>query len=91
MPGGNRTGPEGKGPATGRGLGYCTGSDTPGYTKGPGIGLGRGLGGGRLPATDYPQKTTQVPQTTQDPYVALGLRRRGDGEGRGRGWGRGRR
>jgi len=46
MPGGDRTGPGGLGPRTGRGLGYCAGYDTPGYTKGPGMGLGRGWGRG---------------------------------------------
>ena len=46
---GNRTGPRGEGPRTGRGVGYCSGSDTPGYTKRPGMGMGGGLraGGGR--------------------------------------------
>lgn len=38
MPRGDRTGPDGKGPKTGRGLGYCSGSKTAGYTK-----SGRGL------------------------------------------------
>ena len=47
MPGGDRTGPRGLGSMTGRGLGYCAGYDTPGYTKGPGMGLGRGWGRGR--------------------------------------------
>jgi hypothetical protein len=47
MPGGDRTGPGGLGPRTGRGLGYCAGYDTPGYTKGPGMGFGRGWGRGR--------------------------------------------
>ena len=47
MPRGNRTGPMGWGPRTGRGLGYCAGFSSPGYTKGPGMGLGRGYGGGR--------------------------------------------
>ena len=46
MPRGDRTGPAGFGPMTGRGLGYCAGYDTPGYTKGPGMGLGRGWGRG---------------------------------------------
>ncbi|MFX0024633.1 MAG: DUF5320 domain-containing protein [Candidatus Hermodarchaeota archaeon] len=46
MPGGDRTGPRGLGSRTGRGLGYCAGYDTPGYTKGPGMGLGRGWGVG---------------------------------------------
>ncbi|MBN1289268.1 MAG: DUF5320 domain-containing protein [Actinobacteria bacterium] len=31
MPGGDRTGPSGMGPLTGRGAGYCSGSDTPGF------------------------------------------------------------
>ncbi|MCF7974822.1 MAG: DUF5320 domain-containing protein [Phycisphaerae bacterium] len=44
MPGGDRTGPMGAGPMTGRGAGYCAGYGMPGYT---GRGFGRGLGGGR--------------------------------------------
>jgi len=47
MPKGNKTGPSGLGPRTGRELGYCGGYSTPGYTKGPGMGRGRGYGGGR--------------------------------------------
>ena len=46
MPGGDRTGPMGAGPRTGRGLGYCSGADDPGWTRGGvgrgGFGLGRG-------------------------------------------------
>ena len=30
MPGGDRTGPKGDGPGTGRGMGFCTGNDRPG-------------------------------------------------------------
>jgi hypothetical protein len=30
------------GPGTGRAMGYCYGFDSPGYTKGPGRGMGRG-------------------------------------------------
>jgi hypothetical protein len=41
MPGGDRTGPTGGGPKTGRGMGYCTGNDR------PGSGFGRGRGGFR--------------------------------------------
>ena len=44
MPGGNRTGPRGQGPMTGRGLGYCTGYDSPGFTADQGYGFGRGYG-----------------------------------------------
>lgn len=49
MPGGDRTGPRGRGPRTGRGLGPCAGYSTPGYMKGgPGLGLGGGGGMGRF-------------------------------------------
>jgi len=45
MPGGDRTGPLGEGPMTGRQLGYGAGYNSPGFTKGPGGGLGRGFFG----------------------------------------------
>ena len=44
MPGGDRTGPMGEGPASGRGMGYCRGDDE---LDGWGAGFGRGRGGGR--------------------------------------------
>jgi len=47
MPRGDRTGPGGMGPMTGRGLGYCTGNTTPGFANssyGRGGWFGRGLG-----------------------------------------------
>lgn len=54
MPGGDRTGPQGYGPRTGRGLGYCSGYGRPGYANPPfrrGYGFfgrrGRGFGRGR--------------------------------------------
>ncbi len=34
MPGGDRRGPEGFGPMTGRGAGYCSGNTNPGFTTG---------------------------------------------------------
>jgi len=46
MPGGDRTGPNGLGPRTGRALGYCAGYSSPGYTRGVGWGRGRGFGRG---------------------------------------------
>ena len=49
MPRGDRTGPDGMGPITGRGFGYCNDYPDPGYTKGNrrgGAGFGRGQGGG---------------------------------------------
>lgn len=54
MPGGDKTGPNGIGPMTGRGAGYCAGYSTPGYINPvsgrSGFGVGRGgapYGGGR--------------------------------------------
>ncbi|MFX0174931.1 MAG: DUF5320 domain-containing protein [Candidatus Hodarchaeota archaeon] len=44
MPGGDRTGPRGLGPMTGRALGYCAGYNSPGYARGPGMGRGWGRG-----------------------------------------------
>ncbi len=41
MPGGNGTGPEGLGPKTGRGAGYCAGNSGPGYIN---LAPGRGFG-----------------------------------------------
>lgn len=49
MPFGDRTGPQGLGPMTGRGVGFCAGFGVPGSMN-PGIGRGfggRGRGGGR--------------------------------------------
>ncbi|MGC8943040.1 MAG: DUF5320 domain-containing protein [Caldisericia bacterium] len=56
MPYGDRTGPLGYGPRTGRGLGFCSGYRTPGslnpigfnwgFRRGFGVGFGRGFGGG---------------------------------------------
>ena len=56
MPGGDRTGPMGAGPRTGRAMGYCSGYSAPGfmnpwggygYGRGMGRGWGRGVGFGR--------------------------------------------
>lgn len=47
MPGGDRTGPMGQGPMTGRAMGFCAGYEMPGYTKGYGGRMGRGFGFGR--------------------------------------------
>ncbi len=50
MPFGDKTGPLGQGPMTGRGRGYCAGNATPGsLNPARGAGLGRGgRGGGGL-------------------------------------------
>ena len=42
MPRGDKTGPVGMGPMTGRGAGFCAGNATPGYMSAPGGYLGRG-------------------------------------------------
>jgi len=50
MPQGDRTGPNGNGPKSGRGLGFCVGNETAGYLAyerggyGGGFGRGRGFG-----------------------------------------------
>lgn len=49
MPRGDRTGPHGEGPMTGRRLGFCAGNDQPGFDTTPGNfghGYGRGFGRG---------------------------------------------
>ncbi len=47
MPGGDRTGPEGTGPMTGRRMGYCVGNNNPGFGFRSGFGRGRGFFGRR--------------------------------------------
>lgn len=44
MPGGDRTGPLGQGPMSGRAAGYCAGAEAPGFMN---AGMGRGFGRGR--------------------------------------------
>ena len=46
MPRGDRTGPAGEGPLTGRRMGYCVGDDQPGFIS-QGKGYGRGFGQGQ--------------------------------------------
>jgi hypothetical protein len=47
MPGGDRTGPAGLGPMTGRAAGFCSGYAVPGYANFSGRGMGMGMGRGR--------------------------------------------
>lgn len=47
MPGGNRKGPMGQGPMTGRRMGVCGGVNASDYANPKGQGLGMGRGGGR--------------------------------------------
>jgi hypothetical protein len=53
MPGGNGTGPNGAGPMTGRGAGFCTGNEALARGRGPGRGFGMGAGGGRRSGSGY--------------------------------------
>lgn len=46
MPSGDRTGPMGQGPRTGRMLGYCSGYDAPGFSSNTGVRLRRSFGFG---------------------------------------------
>lgn len=47
MPRGDRTGPAGMGPMTGRAAGYCAGYPTPGFMNPYGMRFGRGMAWGR--------------------------------------------
>ncbi len=48
MPRGDKTGPNGQGPLTGRKMGFCTGNNQPGFmSDAPGRGMGRRGGFGR--------------------------------------------
>lgn len=44
MPRGDKKGPEGRGPMTGRRMGYCAGNDMPGIRYGRRMGCGMGYG-----------------------------------------------
>ena len=65
MPRGDKTGPNGRGSMTGRGMGYCAGFQTPGFINqefGRGRGCGRGFGLRRFgvaPVYDKPIELTK--------------------------------
>jgi len=70
MPRGDRTGPSGRGSKTGRGLGYCTGYSSPGYTKGRprgggGFGHGARRGSGFRSLNSAPGPAPIYPGGTQ--------------------------
>jgi hypothetical protein len=81
MPGGDRTGPWGAGPMTGRATGYCAGYSAPGYVNpvrgfgrgwGRGYGRGRGFGRGRCaypPVTLVPPVNPQVYTPIMQPQI----------------------
>ncbi len=73
MPRGDGTGPNGLGPRTGRGLGYCNGYNSPGFTRGGygyrggyGRGFHRGYGWGGYYNPNYaaPQEFSPVSEKT---------------------------
>ncbi|MCK5017040.1 MAG: DUF5320 domain-containing protein [Candidatus Peribacteraceae bacterium] len=78
MPRGDRTGPNGEGPRTGRAMGHCNGYNAPGFAnpfQGPGFGRGMGRGAGRgfgrrfwAPRDPYPYPTEPVRQSTIPAY-----------------------
>ncbi len=71
MPRGDRTGPQGLGPMTGRGMGFCAGYPTPGYmTPGPGYGQGMGYGRGRGLGRGMGWRRWAVPNAPQPVYPA---------------------
>jgi len=72
MPRGDRTGPEGHGPMTGRAAGFCAGYQTAGFAhpaggrgmgwrRGGGFGRGRGRGFAAYPATNPDVYPSQQP------------------------------
>jgi len=74
MPGGDRTGPLGAGPMTGRGAGYCAGYPVPGYANPIGgrgwFGRGRGRGWyGRGRGWRRWHGPGWAPNAYADPYV----------------------
>jgi hypothetical protein len=80
MPAGDRTGPMGQGPVTGRRLGYCSGYDSPGYAKGRGGGFGRRIGWGRgfgrswgygVPYMGYMQGSPWMPPMSKEEEIKL--------------------
>ena len=79
MPRGDRTGPAGMGPMTGRGAGYCSGSPVPGFQNpvggrlglGFGWGRGRGMGRGYGYGRGYGRGAYPYPPTAPAPYSNL--------------------
>lgn len=83
MPGGDRTGPMGMGPMTGRGAGYCAGFNTPGFVNpvprmgmafrrgagfyGRSAGFGRGAGRGFARGSGNFGQPAQTFRTPQQP------------------------
>ena len=67
MPWGDRTGPEGRGPMTGRCLGYCAGFDVPGSMH-PAGGFGRRMARGRARGWRNRYYATGMPEWVRPGY-----------------------
>ncbi len=75
MPFGDRTGPEGKGPKSGRGAGYCAGTDVLDNAAPRGRGFGRGRGEGRgLGRGGWRRKSLAAPGVTSSEQEVSALR-----------------
>ena len=78
MPGGDRTGPRGMGPMTGRAAGYCAGFAGAGYEMGRGRGrggyggqgYGQGFGRGRMGRPNFPV-ANNVPVPDQEKQMLI--------------------
>ena len=80
MPRGDGTGPNGMGPMTGRGMGYCAGFNRPGFARpgsnrAMGRGFGRRVGFRNIPLqpqpVQQPMQPRQYPQTRDQEVQAL--------------------
>ena len=76
MPRGDRTGPNGLGPMTGRQMGFCAGYNMPGYMNsgfGRGFGMRRGIGRGfgfrRMYLDEPAYEPTQYKEPTKEEFL----------------------
>jgi hypothetical protein len=70
MPQGDRTGPRGQGPMTGRGLGYCASSNVSGFMNsgfGRGFGIRRGFRAGFIPMNQF--QPTVITEKEEKEYL----------------------
>jgi hypothetical protein len=89
MPRGDRTGPAGMGPMTGRAAGYCAGYSTPGYMNpyGGRVSAGAPFWGAGSYAGRYPYNAADGGWGAYPAYGAFRTRGRFSGFGLGRGRG----
>lgn len=88
MPRGDRTGPAGMGPRTGRAAGYCAGYSTPGYTRAMGrmpAGAPFWSDGNWGASPTYGPFRTRLSGFGRNRFFGYGFGRGRGGSGRGRG------